>query len=168
MELKKNTDSLIEILGTVLGFILLPVCFLLILLAIPYFIAKFIYQKHISRKYAVKFHEKYESKKFLFVCKNDDNYFKVYKDSLESIIGQHTVVINELYINNEEFKLEKSIYEQEISMINYLPALFYIEKSISRFGLYYEFKDYIKGKPKKMNRFLKKFVVTHGKELQLT
>jgi hypothetical protein len=66
-----------------------------------------------------------------------------------------SVVISEVDLKKLEYKLEKKIYKTGLSWRNYLPVLIRINRTITHIGLYYAFKDYLKGKRKKINKILK-------------
>ncbi len=68
---------------------------------------------------------------------------------------QHSVVLNEIDLEKQEYRLEKKLYKSGLSWKNYLPALIHIDKTINRIGLYYAFKDYLKGKRKRINKIFK-------------
>ena len=89
------------------------------------------------------------------INKNDPDYEKVYSETLETRIGKDTVLINEVDLDKEEYRFEKKLYKSGLSYKNYLPALIQVDKTINRTGLYYAFKDYLKGKRKRINKILK-------------
>ena len=141
-----------ELIWTILGYVFIPILIVLLIPVIPILILHSV----IRDKYFVKkFRAKYPSKRFLIINKNDPDYLRAYSETLENRIGKDSVVINELELEKEEFKLEKKLYKSGLSWKNYLPALIHIDKTINRTGLYYAFKDYLKGKRKKINKVLK-------------
>ncbi|MFN8281696.1 MAG: hypothetical protein U0U67_00675 [Chitinophagales bacterium] len=161
------SNKILESAGIIFGFLLIPICFFIFLLLLPIVPFIIIYYEVTSKAYAKSFHEKYESKKFLFIYRNDAYCLKVYNEVLENKIGKDTVVLEELELNNDAYKLERKIYRLALPSINYIPVLIYFDNTINRFGLYYEFKDYLKGKTKKINRFLKKLNKTIEKNSHL-
>ena len=144
----KNSEHIL----TILGYIFIPIVIILLIPVIPILILhSVIRDKNLARK----FRAKYPSKRFLIINKNDPEYLRVYSETLENRIGNDSVVLNELDLEKKEFKLEKRLYKSDLSWKNYLPALIHIDKSINRTGLYYAYKDYLKGKRKRINKILK-------------
>ena len=132
--------------------LLIPVVIVLFLPVIPILILYTV----ITEKYFIKkFRRKYPSKRFLIINKNDPEFLRAYSETIKNKIDKDSVVLNEIDLEKEEFNLERSLYRSGLSWHNYLPVLIHIDKTINRTGLYYAFKDYLKGKRKRINKILK-------------
>ncbi len=137
---------------SILSYILVPIWIAILIPAIPFIIIYTIITDKVNVR---RFKKKYPTKRFLIINKNDPDYLKVYSETLEKRIGADSVVLNEIDLKKQEYRFEKKLYKSGLSWKNYLPALIHVDNTISRIGLYYAFKDYLKGKRKRINKIFK-------------
>lgn len=151
--MKNNIGTTLwEHIWSVLKYALIPIWIIILILGIPLLI---IYTVISERYFLKRFRKKYPTKRFLIINKNDADYLRAYSETLEERIGYESVVLNETDLEKNDYRLEKKIYKSGLSWKNDSPALIHIDKTIDRIGLYYAFKDYLKGKHKRINKIFK-------------